>query len=369
MQASRALEHRRKLYSLILAGKPRSAGAALHSCLALYAPPPPMWYLLMGLVGFELYAMDWLCGTSLELHPPALGWVGHVAMISSATILVSTRVAYAHSRWREGRALWSDLVAGCRNLASNAAGAFTDAERMERLILHTITFAWAVRSALRGSTLGDEPTDTLVVSGLLSDEQLRLVNGYGHAPMALIDLIRAEVRNEVADQAVSNHGRAIGHWDLAINEDVRGLLGAMTGCERVRAAAAVPLYVAPIPFIMTCWLVAYPALLVSDLGWRTTMILFAAASLVLFRLDEIVIEMSEPFGTKQNQLPTDELCTQIEQDLLEIMSRAEEEDAAGAAVSGSGGQPQLASRALAAVQPTALARRADLEQGHCQFAA
>lgn len=325
MQADRALEHRRKLYAFILAGKPRSAvGATASSALRelLCAWPPPAWFPFIAVSAVALYSMAWLEGTSLELRLAAIGVIGHAAMLGAAALMIGLRGFHAQSRWSEGHRLWSELVSGCRNLASSAAGAFTDVERMERLLLHTITFAWAVRSILRGQALGDDTSDSLVVSGLLSDAQLSHVNGFGHAPMALIDLIRSELRAEVSAQMAAHDGRALGHWDLAMSEDVRGLLQAMTACEALRAAPA-PLHILPLPFLMVCWLLAYQALLVGPLGWQAALLLGGAIGLLLLKLERVAEAMSEPFGMTPYDLPTDELCAQIEQDLLEIMCRSE----------------------------------------------
>ena len=357
MQASRALEHRKKLHPFILGGKPRSEGppAWLFGLLHCPPPPPPTWYLLMSVVGLELYTTYWLHGTALELPLPPLGPLGHGLCLGAAALAMGLRAAHAHARWREGRSLWAELVSGCRSLASSAAGSFTDVERTERLLLHTITFAWAVRSQLRGQTLGDDVSDGLVVDGLLSDEQLAVVNGYGHAPLALLDAIRAEVNAEVHAQMRLNHGRAMGHWDLAIADDVRGLLQAMTGCERVRAAP-VALYISLLPSALVLWLLVYPVVLSASLGWQPTMVLTAGAALAILTLEEIAAQMVEPFGTAPHDLPTDELCAQIERDVLEVMSRAEEHGGLQGGLQGGLNPPQ----AFAIHQPTTMTTPARL---------
>ena len=154
--------------------------------------------------------------------------------------------------------MWGEIVFSSRNLASNAASAFTDVRRVKRLAVHLMVFAWALRSSLRGQKLGDDASDDLVVSGLLDQEALARMNAFGHAPLSLVDEMRKEVKAEISSQLANNNGRIEGHWDLIVGDDIRQLLMAMTGCERINNTPMPFNYLTFLRIFMVGWILTYP---------------------------------------------------------------------------------------------------------------
>ena len=122
----------------------------------------------------------------------------------------------------------------------------------------------------------------LVMDGLLPGEEIDWINSFDHVPLAMVDQMRIEIKHEISAQMRANHGAIEGHvrrrcraaavlrpqavlrpccdraawhthswtapthpfrcpqWDLIIGDDIRALLQAMTGCERINST--------PMPF-------------------------------------------------------------------------------------------------------------------------
>jgi putative membrane protein len=68
-----------------------------------------------------------------------------------------------------------------------------------------------------------------------------------------------------------------------------------------------------------------PFALVGPFGWSTVIYALMIAY-ILFGIEEIGVEIENPFGTDYNDLPLEEICGTIERDLVAII---EEKRAAG----------------------------------------
>jgi hypothetical protein len=200
------------------------------------------------------------------------------------------------------------VIFSSRNLASNAASVFTDLGRLRRLILQIIVFAWALRSSLRGQKLGDDDQDALVMDGLLPGDEIDWINGFDHVPLAMVDQMRIEIKHEISAQMRANHGAIEGHvrapraphhahrpphtasratrwcvsacsgissrvvrlrlqWDLIVGDDIRALLQAMTGCERINSTPMPFNYLTILRIFMVAWVLTYPVFIIGSFGW------------------------------------------------------------------------------------------------------
>ena len=247
---------------------------------------------------------------------------GHVVMMGLLAFLLGFRINQAYDRWWEGRTLWGEVIFSSRNLVSNAASVFTDLDRLRRLVLQTVTFAWALRSSLRGQKLGDDDADELIMDGLLTGEQIDWMNSFDHVPLAMIDQIRIEIKAEISAQMINNHGHIQGHWDLIIGNDILALLRAMTGCERINTTPMPFNYLTILRIFMVLWGLTYPLFIFGLFGW-IALPLCIFILFILIKLEQMAGEMQEPFGFDTYDLALEEICTRIEQDLHEILLRAE----------------------------------------------
>ena len=317
------LEHRKKLYSQILEGKPRSvlSDEWVDSFSSVEDwQPPSIWYVIVSVQAAEL-VLIWLWSGGDHDNLPELDPAVHATMMGLLAFLLGFRTSQAYDRWWAGRQKWGEIVFSSRNLASNAASVFTSFSRLRRLITCLILFAWAVRSHLRGQLLGEDDTDDLVLNGLIERKEVEDLASNGVAYLALIDEMRAEIKAEMRAQ-IATTGRLDGHWDLVVGHDIRALLQASTGCDGINTTPMPFNYLTFLRIYMVVWVLTYPIFIVASFGW-TTLPLCAFIVFILLKLEQMAREMSEPFGFDRHDLPLDELCKKIEKSLHEILLRAE----------------------------------------------
>ncbi|EOD26634.1 hypothetical protein EMIHUDRAFT_236677 [Emiliania huxleyi CCMP1516] len=283
-----------------------------------------------------------------------------------------TRMWWAYDRWWEARKLWGQIVNSTRNVASNAAVFMTDLERKRRVIKATICFAWCTKASLRGvrptsdeiAELASEEMLTAMVTPYVVPlgrrptlhlepseyEKALLEQGepYDHLPMMM-----AGVRDELDETVGAKGSAAEVHegWKIVIGNDIKSLVDALGGCERIQKTPMPFGYLAQQRIFMLIWLCRWASIAVC-----------AVVSFIMLKVDNIGIEIEHPFGTgrrallsrrrallsqrfspaagrfaalrplpthpleargAEHDLPLEAICITIEKNLLEILRRAE----------------------------------------------
>ena len=73
-----------------------------------------------------------------------------------------------------------------------------------------------------------------------------------------------------AEQAEgSARQRVTGSWDILMGQDIKALVDALGGCERIQKTPMPFGYLAQQRIFMLTWLLTYPLCLVGDYGWWT----------------------------------------------------------------------------------------------------
>lgn len=185
--------------------------------------PPLAWFIVLAFVVLVTYLSI--------LYPDHLGLDDrmHQTMISFISLLIVFRTGEAYARWWEGRTLWGAIVNSTRNLASNAVTFMHDSLHYQRVVICTIGFAYATKQALRGAKFSKPE-----MVGLFDEEELDLMNQVEHIPMLMVDEIRRWMKAELIDQGP--HGSRVAssyNWDLILANDLKALVDALGGCERI----------------------------------------------------------------------------------------------------------------------------------------
>ena len=104
--------------------------------------------------------------------------------------------------------------------------------------------------------------------------------------------------------------------------DLKALVDALGGCERI-AKTPMPFgYLAQLRIFILVWLISWPFALAPEYGWATIPLASISAFMML-KIEEMAVQIEQPFGTGNNDLPLDTICVTIERNLLEILRRAE----------------------------------------------
>ena len=218
------------------------------------------------------------------------------------SLLLVFRTNTAYDRWWEGRKAWGAFVNDTRSLSSKlGAGALTLEEKNTFTKLIPL-FVVATKQHLRNQDLKEELSTVLNLEGLdLS----------GHQPLRIIQLLRVEIENLLQKETIHNES-----W-LALNRDLDSLINSLGVCERIKNTPIPFSYSLFIKKFIFIYVVTMPLAFVPLFGYLSVFIsTFVFYALVSMEL--LAEEIEDPFGSDQNDLPTDQLCLNIQNNCQQI---------------------------------------------------
>ena len=249
------------------------------------------------------------------VRPVALPSTVHTLVGVALGLLLVFRTNASYERFWEGRRLWGGIVNESRNLARMASAHLRERPALlEPIILWAAAFSYASMNSLRG------------VAGLGPSES-RLPNGEVAATLAARHVPTA-VALRISDHLVEARaaGNLTDYTMVAIDTNVQQLVDYVGACERIQNTPLPFAYVVHLRRALVLYCLTVPFALVGPFGW-STVIYALMITYILLGIEEIGVEIENPFGTDYNDLPLDEICGTIERDLMAIL---EEKRATGA---------------------------------------
>jgi putative membrane protein len=228
----------------------------------------------------------------------------HTLLGIALGLLLVFRTNASYDRFWEGRTIWGSIVNDCRNLA-RASTAFLGRQsgRLEPLLAWTVAFPYASMHWLRGRTsLGP-------IEARLPAEAVDAALKAPHVPLAV-----ALRMSTLLDDA-RRGGELSDYLAATIDNNVRLLVDHIGACERIRNTPLPFAYVAHLRRALILYCVTLPFALVNPYGWLTVLYTVLVAY-ILCGIDDIGVEIENPFGEDYNDLPLDRICATIEHDVL-----------------------------------------------------
>ena len=97
---------------------------------------------------------------------------------------------------------------------------------------------------------------------------------------------------------------------LFFSEELRSLTAAATACERIKSSPMPLGYVAALRFFLVLWCMTLPLTMIGSYGWLATPAV-AAVSFLFLNLEQVAIEIEQPFGHDANDLPLEECAHRL----------------------------------------------------------
>jgi ion channel-forming bestrophin family protein len=199
------------------------------------------------------------------------------------------------------------MVNECRNLARQGGVYLQGCEDLRReLILWTASFPYASMSVLR-NLRSMAPS-----SNQLPAEQVQQVLQSQHLPLAVAGQMTRVLRSARDRQVISDY--VLGQLDHNINL----LVDYIGACERIHRTPLPFAYMVHLRRALILYCFTLPFALVGDLHWWTVAGTFLLA-FVFFGIEEIGVEIEDPFGQDENDLPLERFCQTIEGNLLAVL--------------------------------------------------
>ena len=209
----------------------------------------------------------------------------------------------AYDRFWEGRKLWGTLVWLSRNIARQVLTLpnVSMAEK-QAFIRHQIAFVHSLRQQLRGED------NTANLQRLLTVEEQHAVVGQNFIALRLTQIMGQMLANWQTEQKID-----VWQWQ-SLDNTLGEIAHIQAGCERINNTPIPYAYFVLLHRTVYLYCFMLPFGLGNTIGWVTPFVV-SFVGYTFMALNEIVDEISEPFGTGENELPLGMMCDTIETQL------------------------------------------------------
>ena len=227
-------------------------------------------------------------------------------------LLLVFRTNTAYERFWEGRKCWGTLVNNVRNLArqiwvATAELELDDREKKISTLYLLAAFAVATKLHLRAEVVNSELEELMNASKYL---KLKTVN---NPPLKIAFWIEDYLQQQYSRQCLNT-------YQLSTMQNLlSSMVDTLGGCERILKTPIPLAYVIHLKQLLLIYCLLLPFQLVNDLGWWTGAIV-GLISFTLFGIEEIGVEIENPFGYDYNDLPLDAICGTMLRNIKDLIA-------------------------------------------------
>jgi len=245
----------------------------------------------------------------INLYFPALN--GLVPNLVLGLLLVF-RTNTAYDRFWEGRKAWGSVVNTVRNLVRSilvSVSESNDLDHQEKIAALKLLpgFAIAMKQHLRYQP----PNHELEV--LLSTWQFQQLQTANNPPLKVAFWLHSYLRKQVQKQALDPL------QFVSMGKLISQMVDAFGACERIQKTPIPLAYAIHLRQLLMIFCLLLPFQMVDQLGWVTPL-LVALISFTLLGIEEIGIQIEDPFGDDPNDLPLDSICQTMVKNIDELIA-------------------------------------------------
>lgn len=212
------------------------------------------------------------------------------------SLLLVFRTNTAYDRWWEGRRKWGELVNDSRNLAVKIAAMELDQEANDFFARHIANFPIVCKEHLRDGTKFE-------LLDLTPDEK-RFLETVDHIPSGVVELIWLKIHQLVKEGRLSEMDM------LRLDRNLNGFLDCIGACERIKNTPIPYSYSMFFKKFIFIYVVTLPLAFIPNFGYWTALIA-TFIFYVFVSIEVLAEEIEDPFGTDENDLPTDKMAERI----------------------------------------------------------
>lgn len=229
-------------------------------------------------------------------------------------LLLVFRTNTAYERFWEGRKAWGSIVNTVRNLSRQIWVSIDEKEPKDRenkisALRLLIAFAIATKLHLRSEPVNSE------LEPFMSQSRYFKLKTMNNPPLE----VAFWIGDYLQDQYKHKHLNA--HQLTALQSLINILVDNLGACERILRTPIPIAYAIHLKQLLLLYCLALPFQMVRDLTWWTGPIV-ALISFTLFGIEEIGIEIENPFGHDANDLPLDAICATMKRNIEDLISLA-----------------------------------------------
>ncbi|OCQ88962.1 hypothetical protein BCD64_04255 [Nostoc sp. MBR 210] len=262
-----------------------------------------LWCGLFGFIISVLHYLGW---------PVSKPMIGTILPSLVLGLLLVFRTNTAYERFWEGRRCWGNLVNTTRNLARQVWVTINekfpeDRDKKIATLRLIIAFSFATKLHLRGERE--------------NQELKQLMSNARYNELSTIENLPLEVAFWISDYLQEQYNRDCLHTYQLINlqELLNILVDNLGSCERILKTPMPLAYAIHLKQLLLVYCCLLPLQIVDTLGWWTGFMV-AVVSFTLFGVEAIGLEIENPFGYDDNDLPLDAICNTIKNNIEDLIT-------------------------------------------------
>ena len=225
---------------------------------------------------------------------------GMLGFVISLLLVFRTNTAY--DRWWEGRKMWGALVNNSRNFALKLAVILSDEK--DRKFFRKIIPSYA---SILHKHLKDEETSQQLFDGVDLE-----IDHHKHKPNQVAKMLFHKI-NDLYDSK-----KITGDQLIILNEEIKSFTDICGACERIKNTPIPYSYSAFLKKFIFFYVMTLPFGYSFSLGYYVVPVV-VFIFYVLASLELIAEEIEDPFGSDENDLPTQKIAENIKKHVEELL--------------------------------------------------
>jgi putative membrane protein len=221
------------------------------------------------------------------------------------SLLLVFRTNTAYDRWWEGRRKWGELVNDTRNLAIKLSAILSETEDRSYFKRMIPNFVFASKEHLRKGVLFEELE--------LSASELEILSKKNHVPLAIAEMIFKKLVE------LKKAGKISEEEYITFDKNINAFMDALGACERIKNTPIPFSYSLFIKKFIFIYVTTLPLAFVTQFGYFSALIA-TFVFYVLVSMEVLAEEIEDPFGSDDNDLPTDTICERIRANVQEVLA-------------------------------------------------
>jgi ion channel-forming bestrophin family protein len=264
--------------------------------------------ILCGMFGLFISFLHYL---KLSVSFPILGILIPNLVLG---LLLVFRTNTAYERYWDGRKSWGSMITSIRNLARQILVTIQNhPDNPEKIELGKIealnllaAFAIACKLHLRHESINTE------LDSLLSPTQYQSLKTMNHPPLGIMFWLSEYLQTSYKRGFLQIY--QLNSMGILVNN----LVESIGACERIQNTPIPLAYAIHLKQLLLIYCLSLPFQMVKEVGWLTPIIV-ALISFTLLGIEEIGIQIEDPFGRDANDLPLDLICNNILRNLKDLI--------------------------------------------------
>jgi len=227
-------------------------------------------------------------------------------------LLLVFRTNTAYERFWEGRKLWGTIVNTTRNLSRGIWISVWetqphDREEKIKALQLILAFAVATKLHLRSESVNQELADLIPV------EWFNKLKNMNNPPIEIAFWLGDYLQQQYEQKRLNIHQL------ISLVKLLDILVDCLGGCERILKTPIPKAYVIHLRQLILLYCLSLPFQVVDDLHWFTAPFV-GLVSFAILGIEQIGIEIENPFGYDSNDLPLDQICKNMRINIEDLIS-------------------------------------------------